>query len=107
MIKQLVARAIRPIVGGFPGPGGPPRWLRWSARRLVVTAAIVLGLGWSLPTAAVCQLAPLEDVKECFSDPSGVCCVVVFHTAEGKCAGAYCQDYDVCEWKVFIPVECH
>lgn len=105
-MNPLMPGAIRPDVEGCAGPDGPPRRLRWSARLLVATVAILLGLGWSLPTVAVCQVAPLENVKECFSDPSGVCCVVAFDTMEGRCVGAYCLEYDVCEWKVFVPIGC-
>lgn len=101
-----VPGATGPDVGGCAGPDGPPRRLRWSARWLVATAAILLGIGWSLPTVAICQVAPLDDVYECYSGPSGVCCVVAFDTVEGRCVGAYCLNYDVCEWEVFIPIGC-
>jgi len=105
-MNPLVPEAMGADVEGCGDPEGPPRRLGWSARWLVATAAILFGLGWSLPTVAVCQVAPLENVKECFSDPSGVCCVVVYDSPEGTCAGAYCLQYDMCEWKTFIPVGC-
>ena len=101
-----VPKRIRADVPGCARPELPQGRLRWSPRWLVATAAVLLGLGWSLPTVAVCQVAPLENVKECFSDPTGRCCVVVFDTPQGKCAGAYCIEYDACEWKTFVPVEC-
>ena len=101
-----VPKRIRADVPGCARPEGPLRRLRWSPRWLVATAVILLSLGWSLPTVAVCQVAPLENARECFSDSSGKCCVVVFDTPQGVCAGAYCFEYDECEWKTLIPVEC-
>ena len=56
--------------------------------------------------SAICQIARLDNVKECFSDPSGECCVVVFERDGQTCAGAFCHDYDYCAWEVFIPVQC-
>jgi len=101
-----IPKSMRAEVEGWAGPEVTPRRLRSSARWFVATAAILLGLGWSVPTVAVCQVAPLENARQCFSDSSGKCCVVVFDTLQGVCAGAYCFEYDECEWKTLLPVEC-
>jgi len=75
-------------------------------KNIIFNIALITSLLFSIQTLAICQIARLDNVKECFSDPSGECCVVVYEQDGQSCAGAFCQSYDRCGWEVFIPVQC-
>lgn len=75
-------------------------------KNIIFNIALIASMLFSIQTLAICQIAPLDNVKECFSDPSGECCVVVYEQDGRRCAGAFCQEYDQCSWDVLIPIRC-
>ena len=75
-------------------------------KKVLFLLALLTSLAICIQTQAICQNARPENVKECFSDPEGECCVLVYDKEGKKCAAAFCQDYNQCTWEVLIPEEC-
>jgi len=75
-------------------------------KKVLFLFVLLTSLAISIQTSAICQNSKPENVKECFSDSEGECCVVVYKKDGLKCAAALCQEYDECSWEVLIPEEC-
>ena len=75
-------------------------------KNIIFNIALITSMLFSIQTLAICQIARLDNVKECFSDPEGECCVLVYKKEGKKCAAAFCQEYNECSWEVLIPEEC-
>ena len=73
---------------------------------LFAIALLITTLTWSHEGEAVCQMAPPQDAIECFTDSSGICCVVLEHHGEDECYAAYCMEYHTCAWAVLLKPEC-
>jgi hypothetical protein len=92
------------------GPGGAVIIRRTGGRldvdagrpRIALLTDVVTSLAWSSETAAVCQLAPPDDVLTCASDSSGTCCLVQHDHGEGQCLVGYCMDFNTCAWELII-----
>jgi len=75
-------------------------------RNIIFNITLITSLLFSIQTLAICQNTRPANVKECFSDPEGECCVLVYKKEGKKCAAAFCQEYNECSWEVLIPEEC-
>lgn len=89
---RLLKRAISPGVS--------------SGVRGLTLAALLLALGWSTETTAVCQIAPPQDSVDCFYDSSGQCCITLETRGEQTCAIGYCMDFTTCTWEAIIELGC-
>lgn len=77
-----------------------------SMKKIIFILSLIALLGIAAPTSAVCQIAKPEHATECFSDPSGECCIVAFDQGDATCVGAVCYEYDQCSWEELIPIRC-
>ena len=82
------------------------RRARWGRSVVMSLALVVTSLAWTSQTAAVCQLAPPDDVVTCSSDSSGTCCLVQQDHGEGQCLVGYCMDFNTCAWELIIHLGC-
>ncbi len=80
-------------------------WSRASLRCLVV-GVLLLGVGWSSSTSALCQLAMPENSYVCEYDGDGQCCLIVEPADEGVCLSIVCFDYSTCSWDEVLPALC-
>ena len=77
-----------------------------SMKKIIFILSLIVLIALTGRTIAVCQIAKPEHATECFSDPSGECCLVAFDQEGALCVGAVCYDYGQCSWEEFIPIRC-